>query len=376
MESTAQHKVIGNDLLTHTIASYLTLPDHVKCLHLCRFWCRFWHEEFTPYFFRKLAFRHYNSLTLLMQNHDAVKMLVGSDYETNLLPILKNSPRIHTLGLVLGYINVRSIKTPWLKSFASLLVSRSFGWKWAFATEKRSGQRYPLTHQQSISYITIRTSCANTLQYLDVYDSAVEGEAIAAVIQKCISLRGFRWGYNQMARMARHRTSLEEIDVSGTFIKHPYTLGQWRAEEFTLGDHIHKILCSFPRLRRFEALVTKDSSYRDQCISSIELKDSSGSYTNWVCNDLESMSLRFVPGTVYMQYMCKTGALIFPEVLCTQLCRLEKLGKLRLAMEVYLGHDEQQQQDEEEEEEEDPHLTMEEALSNILGSLKNYACWS
>ncbi|KAG0339104.1 hypothetical protein BG004_006948 [Podila humilis] len=114
----------------------------------------------------------------------------------------------------------------------------------------------------------------------------------------------------------------------------------------------------------------------DQSISSIDLKDTSGCFTDWVCKDLEAISFRFTPGKAYARLRRRIDENhrrnpIFPEVLCTQLCRLEKLGKLRLAMEVYLGHDERQQQDEEEEEEDDPHLTMEKALYNIQGSLKN-----
>ncbi|KAG0329897.1 hypothetical protein BG004_002228 [Podila humilis] len=540
MEPTPQHNAIGNQLLAHTIASYLTPPDLAKCLRLCRFW----NKEFTPYFFRKLAFNECDSLSRLMTNDNAVKvlrqnmhhvreidcaeenisslvtdhplpnltclrMMFFGDYETILLPLLKSSSRMHTFNIVQGYCSQNLQLSIMINDIIHYLPSLRYlhlDWKklvdqatlaqilclaagleivrldmtilredkmWASSPEaavapssslsspsgggilgmdpqrgllntlsetiavKATNSRihdddgssslslpvkelhfskvrvanerdYPLfitllrychrleklalptiwanRNERSVSvfYLNLISACANTLQYLDVYDSYASGEAIAAVIQKCASLRGFRWGYDQKdsevvynALVTHHRTSLEDIDVSGTKDTHTTPA---MANGLTMNALIHKILCSFPRLRRFEALVIdRIFWYADHSISSIDLKDSSGCFTDWVCKDLEAISLKFIPGKSYAQFMkqintvydreAKYQAPIFPEVLCTQLCRLEKLEKLRLAVDVDLDPDDQQRQDEEDND--DPHMSMGEALSNILGSLKN-----
>ncbi|KAG0340961.1 hypothetical protein BG004_006215 [Podila humilis] len=217
------------------------------------------------------------------------------------------------------------------------------------------------------------SACAKTFQYLDVHDSYASGEAIAAVIQKCASLRGFRWGYNQSdpdlvcdALLAYHRTSLEDIDMSGTY-KDQFTIGGLSP----LGYLIRKMLCSLPRLRRFEALVTNsDSMYwdTDNYISSIDLKDPSGFYVNWVCKDLEDISLKFIPPKTYAQFMKRIDAIsasesnhqapIFPEVLCTQLRRLKKLKKLCLAVDVDLRRVYQRLPRQDEEDSDDRHMSM------------------
>ncbi|KAG0340959.1 hypothetical protein BG004_006213 [Podila humilis] len=239
-------------------------------------------------------------------------------------------------------------------------------------------------------YLDLFSACLNTLQYLDVFEWGASGEAIAAVIQKCVNLRGFQWGYNQRnselihnALVAHHRTSLEDIDVSGT-CKHSCTI-RGPSEDFAVGDLIQRILCSFPRLRRFEALMIKSSVRGDHCITGIDLKDSSGSYTNWVCKDLTAISLKIIPGKSYARFVKQINTLycraafreapVFPEVLCTQLCRLEKLQSLRLSVQANLERIYRLRQNDEEEKEEDieydPHMSMEDALSNIQGSLKH-----
>ncbi|KAG0339105.1 hypothetical protein BG004_006949 [Podila humilis] len=539
MESNVHHKAISNQLVVHTIASYLTPPDLAKCRRLCRFW----QEEFEPYFFRNIVFKGYIAFDRLMKNNDAVKVLrqnmhhvrevdctdcdispliadyplsnltclrmsILEDYETNLLPLLKNSPRMHTLGLVLDHckrkfkiqnmVNDITHHLPSLRcldlqckmelsqaAFAQILclaagleiVRLNFMIRSkhdlspsavaAAASSSSSGgdivgvdpQRILLNtfsetialkatririhddHRSSalslplkelhfagvvlfdkrdsplfitflsychrleklalpricanrndqtvlVFYLDLLSACVNTLQYLDVYGSYASGKAIAAVILKCASLRGFRWGYSQRdselvynALVARHRTSLEDIDVSGT-CNCPH-LTTATSNGLTMHAIMHRILCSFPRLRRFEASgIETQFWYTDHSISSTDLKDSSGCFKDWVCNDLKTISLRFIPGNTYAWLKRQSNALgdceanrrapIFPEVLCTQLCRLEKLEELRLTMDVNLGTEQGQgQEDEEVVEDDDLHMSTREALSNIQRSLKN-----
>ncbi|KAG0340958.1 hypothetical protein BG004_006212 [Podila humilis] len=543
MESTAQYKAIGNQLLSHIIASYLTPPDLAKCLRLCRFW----HNEFEPYFFRKLTIKYLCSLSHLMTNIDAVKALrqnmhhvreidctdenisrlfsnhplpnltrlrtmTFKNYETTLVPFLRGSPRIHTLGLVLGYsnqqlklLNMLNDITHYLPSLrcldldckgwldqgalaqvlcfaAGLEIVRlemNIGFKdkiWtslpgaaaAAASSSPGGDIVGMDPQRTLLktfseiialkatrsrthdddddddessslslpvkefrfssltkyslkddpfldtflrychrleklafpdirenendfsaptfYLDLLSACLNTLQYLDVFECHASGEAIATVIQKCVNLRGFRWGCKQRnselvysALVAHHRTSLEEIDVSGIYY-YPFAFGAL-APEFLVGDLFHKILYSFPHLRHFEALSAVHPSYKDHCISSIDFKDPSGCFTNWVCKDLESMSIRLVPGIVYRRHMGQTGIIydnalyrrapIFPEVLCTQLCRLKKLKELRVALQFDPGLGLWQQLQREKEDNCDPHMSMGEAFSKFQGTLKN-----
>ncbi|KAG0340960.1 hypothetical protein BG004_006214 [Podila humilis] len=236
-------------------------------------------------------------------------------------------------------------------------------------------------HSVPAFYLDLLSACVSTLQYLDVFSAEASGQVIAAVIQKCVRLRGFQWGYNQRdpelvynALVAHHRASLEDIGVSGTYCTH---LAPASSSSLAMNVLIHRMLCSFPHLRRFEALVIdRHFWYADHSVSSMDLKGSSGCFTDWVCKNLTTISLRFVPGKAYARLrrepvtiddcVAYRLAFIFPEVLCAQLCRLEKLEKLRLAVDVNSGLQRRQ-----EDEDNDPCMSMREALSNIQGSLKN-----
>ncbi|KAF9996258.1 hypothetical protein BGZ80_002151 [Entomortierella chlamydospora] len=159
---------------------------------------------------------------------------------------------------------------------------------------------YPFRYAAELANI-ISTTMPN-LQHLDVHAVHSKGEIISRLIKACNNLRSFVSSPAQeltnhvITALMKHRESLQELSfVRGTF---------------TTSRQIQTILCSFPNLEVFDAMVPFDK----MCNKNEELtrkgkgdpilnpKDLLSEQGPWICDKLRVLKLRYLD-----EWNCTSG---------------------------------------------------------------------
>ncbi|KAF9168960.1 hypothetical protein BGX21_011011 [Mortierella sp. AD011] len=140
----------------------------------------------------------------------------------------------------------------------------------------------------------ISTTMPN-LQHLDVHASPSKGEVISRLIKACNNLRSFVSNPAQeltnhvITALMKHRESLQEL----SFVR----------GAFTTSRQIQTILCSFPNLEVFEAMVPFEKTTCNKNVESVRKwkddpilnpKDVLGEQGPWICDKLRILKLRYL----------------------------------------------------------------------------------